>query len=284
MSVTLTDSNGCLKTGMRADILRTSLETKTILQEKGAIYIGTGSTALPIASKDGRIDICKTSYIPRGRNSDTVLTFNSTGWTRFAYQKIGPDTVVKKETYGIKVDEAEETLSADYAEVADYATYASAPSGKTRIPIEARLSDLNAKKIGQQGTRRDLFYLGYVVGGVTILGGSQIGNYKEITLSFRLFNSVDLYNFFRLGGARIIGRLWTDSSTHDFPESVTGIFPSGVVTASSSSFKQSVALEYTIFNDGQIRITCPHPFPYHVGALSVTDGIINLRFRMPDAN
>lgn len=284
MSVTLTDSNGCLKTGMRADILRTSLETKNILQEKGAIYIGTGSTVLPILSKDGQIDICKTSYVPRGRNNDTVLTFNNTGWTRLSYQKIGPDTVAKKENYDIKVDEAEETESADYAEVADYATYASAPTGRSRISIEARLNDLNAKKTGQQGTRKDLLYLGYVVGGVTILGSSQIGNYKEITLWFRLFNSVDLYDFYRLGGARIIGRLWTESSTPDFPESITGIFPSGVVTASSSSFKQSVALEYTIFNDGEIRITCPHPFPYHVGALSVTDGIINLRFRMPDAN
>lgn len=281
MSVTLTDSNGCLKTGMRADILRTSLETKNILQEKGAIYIGTGSTAFPISSKDGRIDVCKTSYVPRGRDSDTVLTFNKTNVsTRLSYQKIGPDTVTKKETYDIKVDEAEETLSADYAEVADYVTWATAPTGRTRISIEARLSDLNAKRIGQ-GARMDLSYNGNVVGAVQILNGSQMGNYKEVSLFFRLFNTANLNSFYRYGGT-ITGRLWTGSSSHDFPESITGIFPSGVITG--GSFKQSLALNYTILNNGTINITCLHPFPKGIGALSVTDVIINLRFRMPDAN
>ena len=280
MSVTLTDSNGCLKTGMRADILRTSLETKNILQEKGAIYIGTGST-VSLLSKDGQIDVYKTSFVPRGRNNDTVLTFNKTNVpTRLSYQKIGPDTVVKEETYDIKVDETEETLSADYAEVADYVTWATAPSGRSPISIEARLNDLNSKTTSQ-GAQMNLSYNGNVVGAAQILNGSQMGNYKEVPLFFRLFNTANLNSFYRDGGT-ITGRLWTGSSSHDFPESITGVFPSGLITG--GSFEQRLALNYTILNNGTISITCPHPFPKGIGALSETARIIDLRFRMPDAN
>ena len=280
MSITLTDSNGCLKTGMRADILRTSFETKNVLLEKGSIHMGMGST-ISIYSEDGKIDIYKTSSVQCGENNDTVLTFNSTGASPLSYQKIGPDTVIKKETYNIKVDETEETLSADYAEVADYVTWAAAPLGKNRISIEARLNDLNAKAVSR-GAQKDLSYNGSVVGDVQIWRGSQMGNYKELTLLLQLSNSANLYSFYRNGGtAKITGRLWTGSNS-DFPASVTGIFPSGVVTG--ASFKQSLALNYIILNDGTINITCPHPFPPGISALAATSIFITLRFRMPDAN
>lgn len=292
MSVTLTDSNGCLKTGMRADILRTSFETKNVLLEKGAIHMGMGST-ISISSEDGKIDIYKTSSVPCGGNNDTVLTFNSTGISPLGYQKIGPDTVIKKETYNIKVDETEETLSADYAEVADYVTWATAPSGRNPISIEARLSDLNSKVVAQ-GAQMNLSCAGAVVGWVQISSGSQLGNYKEVNLSLHLSNTINLFPFYR-GDTRvedsqtITGRLWTGSSTHDFPESITGFFPSCLITGFSHTdglppFKQKLALKYTILNNGTITITCPHPFPGLVRQTETFDIRIMLRFRMPDAN
>ena len=281
MSVTLTDSNGRLKTGMRADILRASLETKNVLSEMGAIYIGTGST-IPILSTDGQINIRKTSFVPRGGNSDNVLTFNNTGVPSLAYQKIGPDTVIEQENYDIKVDETEETLLADYAEEADYVTWATAPSGRNPISIEARLSDLNPKSTSM-GALMNLSYNGNVVGEVQLRRGAQIGNYKQVLLYLELSDSANLYSFYRNGGT-VTGRLWTGSGTQDFPASITGIFPSGVITTSQASFQQSLALEYTILNNGTISITCPHPFPLGISSLDVTSVLINLYFRMPDAN
>lgn len=280
MSITLTDSNGCLKTGMRSDILRTSFETKNVLLEKGAIYTGTGSTVSRRTDED-RIDIYKTSYVPRGGNSDTVLTFNSTGVSPLSYQKIGPDTVVKKENYNIKVDEAEETASADYAEVADYVTSASAPTGKSTIAIQ-RLKDLNTNYIGQ-GARMNLSYDGKVVGWVQIHTGLRLGNYEEIALHINITNSHLLFPFYKGGGSGIItGSLWAGPGTYNLPESVTGFFPSGMVTG--TSFNQSLALKYTILNDGKISITCPHPFPQNINEIEKTDIYIGLNFRMPDVN
>ena len=280
MSTTLTDSNGCLKTGMRSDILRTSFETKNVLLEKGAIYTGTGST-ISIPTDEDRIDIYKTSYVPRGGNSDTVLTFNSTEVSPLSYQKIGPDTVVKKENYNIKVDEAEETASADYAEVADYVTRAAAPTGKSTIAIQ-RLSDLNTNYIGQCA-KMNLSYDGKVVGWVQIHTGLRIGNYEEITLHINLSNSGHLFTFYRGYGSEIItGSLWAGPGTYNLPESVAGFFPSGVITG--ENFKQSLVLKYTILNDGTMSITCPHPFPELHTDIKPTDIYVNLRFRMPDVN
>ena len=38
------DSNNCIPTGLRADIMRSSMENKNLLSKKGSIYVGTGET------------------------------------------------------------------------------------------------------------------------------------------------------------------------------------------------------------------------------------------------
>lgn len=44
MATNLTDDNNCIQPGLRADIMRSSMENKNLLAKKGSIYVGTGKT------------------------------------------------------------------------------------------------------------------------------------------------------------------------------------------------------------------------------------------------
>ena len=67
MATNLTDSNNCIQSGLRADIMRCSMENKNLLAKKGSIYVGTGESF-----KVGEQTIYKTKALELGNNGEIL--------------------------------------------------------------------------------------------------------------------------------------------------------------------------------------------------------------------
>ncbi len=65
----LTDSNNCISNGLRADIMRSSMENKNLLSDKGSIYVGTGEKITV-----GGAEIGKTTVLPLGEAGEILLS------------------------------------------------------------------------------------------------------------------------------------------------------------------------------------------------------------------
>jgi hypothetical protein len=71
MTTNLTDDNNCIQSGLRADIMRCSMENKNLLAKKGSIYVGTGDTQ----TIDGQT-IYKTECLELGNNGEVLQAIN----------------------------------------------------------------------------------------------------------------------------------------------------------------------------------------------------------------
>lgn len=67
MATNLTDDNNCIQPGLRADIMRSSMENKNLLAKKGSIYVGTGK-----AQTVGGQTIPTTEALQIGSNNEVL--------------------------------------------------------------------------------------------------------------------------------------------------------------------------------------------------------------------
>ncbi len=64
-----TDSNNCISNGLRADIMRSSMENKNLLSDKGSIYVGTGEKITT-----GGTSVAKTKALALGENGNVLIS------------------------------------------------------------------------------------------------------------------------------------------------------------------------------------------------------------------
>lgn len=67
-----TDENGCIRNGLRADIMRCCMENKNLLAEKGSIYVGTGETIVKTGLDDD-VEIAKTKALNPGSSGELLM-------------------------------------------------------------------------------------------------------------------------------------------------------------------------------------------------------------------
>lgn len=67
-----TDENGCIRNGLRADIMRCCMENKNLLAVKGSIYVGTGETIVKTGPGDD-IEIAKTKALNPGNSGELLM-------------------------------------------------------------------------------------------------------------------------------------------------------------------------------------------------------------------
>ena len=67
------DDNNCIPSGLRADIMRHSMENKNLLSAKGSIYVGTGETVTVGGEK-----IYKTRVLQLGSEGELLTNINGT--------------------------------------------------------------------------------------------------------------------------------------------------------------------------------------------------------------
>ena len=126
--MTIVDNNNCIPSGLRADIMRQSMENKNLLSTKGSIYVGTGESVTINGEKiyktkalalgaEGEILQVKNGDLGYGKIPNTLFsdkvdysgvlktTFNSFPVTRdwlsgkFSYLRIGKDNFSPDEDY-----------------------------------------------------------------------------------------------------------------------------------------------------------------------------------------
>lgn len=68
-----TDENGCIKNGLRADIMRCCMENKNLLAENGSIYVGTGEKIIIGEGTSNRITIAKTAALSPGEYGEVLM-------------------------------------------------------------------------------------------------------------------------------------------------------------------------------------------------------------------
>lgn len=68
-----TDENGCIKNGLRADIMRCCMENKNLLAENGSIYVGTGEKIVIGDGTPNRITIAKTAALSPGEYGEVLM-------------------------------------------------------------------------------------------------------------------------------------------------------------------------------------------------------------------
>ena len=65
----LTDENGHIINGLRADVMRCCMENKNLLEEAGSIYVGTGEKF-----SIGGEQICKTTSLSTGESGEVLMS------------------------------------------------------------------------------------------------------------------------------------------------------------------------------------------------------------------
>ncbi len=131
----ITDNNGRIKSGLRADIMRKSMENKNLLNTKGSLYVGTGEKETISLGNNETVDIYKTKAFPLG-SPNTVLTTSRFG--ELSYEKIIPDML--DNTSGNYNIVAANAIDADNATEAQYAS-----SDRSKGTIDTRLTNIESK-------------------------------------------------------------------------------------------------------------------------------------------
>lgn len=131
----ITDNNGRIKSGLRADIMRKSMENKNLLNTKGSLYVGTGEKETISLNNNETVDIYKTKAFPLG-SPNTVLTTSRFG--ELSYEKIIPDML--DNTSGNYNIVAANAIDADSATEAQYAS-----SDRSKGTIDTRLTNIESK-------------------------------------------------------------------------------------------------------------------------------------------
>ena len=205
MANNLTTNDGAIETGLRADVMRLSMENKNLLSNKDSIYVGTGD-ATSVNVGGSTITISTTKALEKG-SDNTVL---SVVGGNLGYNKVNPNMVQTGVTYNITSQTAlncENASRASFSYVADIATYPAVdgePSGET---IETRFNNNTAVMFGL--TQRVELIESMMNKGVELLTSSPVygftvnvngQEYRIGTIAFIKTACVRYYNSCFLGG------------------------------------------------------------------------------------
>lgn len=212
MANNLTTNDGAIETGLRADVMRLSMENKNLLSNKDSIYVGTGDTT-SVNVGGSTITIPTTKALEKG-SDNTVL---SVVGGNLGYNKVNPDLVQTGVTYNITSQTAlncENASRASFSYVADIAAYPAVegePSGET---IATRFSD-NTTAVSNL-TQRVARIEGMMSKGVELLTSSSAygftvsvdgQEYRIGTIAFIKAACVRYYNSCFLGGTITLDRM-----------------------------------------------------------------------------
>ncbi|MBO7691913.1 MAG: hypothetical protein J6T10_04675 [Methanobrevibacter sp.] len=220
MANNLTTNDGAIETGLRADVMRLSMENKNLLSNKDSIYVGTGDTTS--VNVDGStITIPTTKALEKG-SDNTVL---SVVGGNLGYNKVNPDLVQTGVTYNITSQTAlncENASRASFSYVADVAAYPAVggePSGET---IETRFNNNTtavsslAQRVARIETMMnkgvDLLTSTSAYPFTVTVGGHQ---YEIGGIIFSKPNSVRYYNSCFLSGTILLGVMDEDNEKFD---------------------------------------------------------------------
>ena len=255
-----TTNNGFIENGLRADIMRHSMENKNLLNTKGSIYVGTGRQTT-ITTSQGDYNVPITTSLPCGTNN-TVLTANSSEPTGLEYKKITKDMLdeysVEADVWPIKAGSAQTAAQADTAVTGQYAS-----NDHTKGTIEQRLTALESQE-GWATTARDIKY---VNGSSKNLGKVSVAGYKQgafvhLTLNFTFYSGTypaaptDFYADVRglpLTATCYPGVSYPPVNSYDF------YIPSNYINYydSQGNYQKihSVPLKCTLTTSGELRIS-----------------------------
>ena len=200
----ITDDNGAIQTGLRADIMRKSMENKNLLSSKGSIYVGTGDTNNVVVS-GSTVSIPKTAALTVG-NQNEVLSVGANNTLQ--YSKITPDMMSSStDTYNITCTtalSANQAVSAATASYSEWATFSgnadsSGPDTSATIYNKFQTASSSVTSIEQRITQIetmmnkgvDLLTSGSVYGFTVYVDGQE---YRIGTILFNKQNSVRYYN------------------------------------------------------------------------------------------
>ena len=119
------DNDGFVVNGLRADIMRKSIENKNLLSIKGSLYVGTGvSDTTTIDGQTVNIPITD-SLNPSVSDVNKILIADSTQSLGLKYSKVIPDMMSSNQgKFNIKVSSASIAPTSETATISTYATYA----------------------------------------------------------------------------------------------------------------------------------------------------------------
>lgn len=265
-----TTNNGFIENGLRADIMRHSMENKNLLNTKGSIYVGTGRKTT-ITTSQGDYNVPITTSLPCGANN-TVLTADSSEPTGLKYKKITKDmldeTSVEADVWPIKADSAN---TADQAAAAVTGQYAS--NDKTKGTIEQRLTALESQESFHYAAK-DIFY---TYGTRKSIGQVYTSGYKQgafvyLTLTFTFYSAtypnapMEFYADVRgLPLTATCNRIVLDNpaSSYDF------YFPSNYIEYydSQGNYQKihSVPLKCTLTTSGDLQISVYNIPDFQIG-------------------
>ena len=143
MAINIKDQNGRIVTGLRADIMRKSMENKNLLAHKGSIYVGTGdSERITVAGET--VDIPITAELQPGAENTVLAVTDSSG--TLGYVKINPN-LVDTATSSIYEINASSAINGTYAQ---YTTE------------QQTSGDLSKGTIGERLDRMEDFYTNFI--------------------------------------------------------------------------------------------------------------------------
>lgn len=219
----ITDDNGAIQTGLRADIMRKSMENKNLLSSKGSIYVGTGDTNNVVVS-GSTVSIPKTAALTVG-NQNEVLSVGANNTLQ--YSKITPDMMSSStDTYNITCTtalSANQAISATTASYSEWATFSgnadsSGPDTSATIYNKFQTASSSMTSIEQKITNIETMMNqgDQLVNKWGIFKFSIIvdGRERDIAgITFSPYTSVRYYNSCFLEGIFNIGSLPEESSS-----------------------------------------------------------------------
>lgn len=124
------DNDGFIANGLRADIMRKSIENKNLLSIKGSLYVGTGISDI--------INVPVTNSLnPSVSDVNKILIADSTQSLGLKYSKVTPD-MMSSNQFDIKVSSASIAPTSETATNSTYATYAQGMN----ISLDTKISSL----------------------------------------------------------------------------------------------------------------------------------------------
>lgn len=135
----LIGQDGEIISGLRADVMRSSIENKNLLKKKGSLYVGTGSTTtIQAGSVSYSIPITEELAVGENENHSVLVVKNANNGV--GYSKIYPSMVEENsEEWNITCKNANHVENSYRAR---YVTYAS--SDHSKGTIDERLSQMEA--------------------------------------------------------------------------------------------------------------------------------------------
>lgn len=259
------DSNNCIRNGLRADIMRKSIENKNLLSQKGSMYVGTGTVVSTVIGGD-TFNIPITAELSTQEQgqilADTVLVCQSSAPCGLQYQKITPDQVEHPYSSGNLVSYPINTTraqNAEEADTADYALYVTYTNSTKTETVESKLSNLE-KDIYETSIPRTTFsFNNVVIGDVSVSSLYKETTFSCITLRFSLLSNIPLSgvrDFYSTANASvsttsILPIRWRPKNNFVFYIERDGLY----YTESSTTTQYSVPIEVTITTNGSIVLT-----------------------------